>query len=132
LQDLIHDIKQLQLISEELEPTEVNRDHYFDLVRNFANQFINSLSSEKAFNQSTVNKKLFRIEANTKSLPEIIDIFENEISGKGINAASGGHLGYIPGGGIFSSSLADMMGLSAMNIQVCILLLRVGSLWKTN
>ena len=109
MQDLIHDIKQLQLISEELEPTEVNRDHYFDLVRNFANQFINSLSSEKAFNQSTVNKKLFRIEAKTKSLPEIIDIFENEISGKGINAASGGHLGYIPGGGIFSSSLADIM-----------------------
>ena len=109
MQDLIHDIKQLQLISEELEPTEVNRDHYFDLVRDFANQFINSLGSEKAFNQSTVNKKLFRIDAKTKSLPEIIDIFENEISGKGINAASGGHLGYIPGGGIFSSSLADMM-----------------------
>ncbi len=46
---------------------------------------------------------------STKKLPEIIDIFDNEVSGKGINAASGGHLGYIPGGGIFSSSLADMM-----------------------
>jgi len=109
LKDLIHDIKQLQLISEELEPTEVNRDHYFDLVRNFANQFINSLTSKKAFNQSTVNKKSFSIASRTKTLPEIIDIFKNEISGKGINAASGGHLGYIPGGGIFSSSLADFM-----------------------
>jgi glutamate/tyrosine decarboxylase-like PLP-dependent enzyme len=109
LQDLIHDIKQLQLISEALEPTEANRDHYFDLIRNFSNQFINSLSSEKAFNQSTVDKKSFRIDAKTKTLPEIIRIFKNEISGKGINAASGGHLGYIPGGGIFSSSLADLM-----------------------
>ena len=109
MKDLIHDIKQLQLISEELEPTEVNRDHYFDLVRNFANQFINSLTSKKAFNQSTVNKKSFSIASRTKTLPEIIDIFKNEISGKGINAASGGHLGYIPGGGIFSSSLADFM-----------------------
>ena len=42
-------------------------------------------------------------------LDEIIGVFENEVSGKGINAASGGHLGYIPGGGIFSASLADMM-----------------------
>jgi len=109
LQDLIHDIKQLQLISEELEPTEANRDHYFDLVRNFANKFIKSLGSKKAFNQSTVNKKLFSVEDKTKTLPEIIRIFENEITGKGINAASGGHLGYIPGGGIFSSSLADLM-----------------------
>ncbi|MGB5321568.1 pyridoxal phosphate-dependent decarboxylase family protein, partial [Lutimonas sp.] len=70
---------------------------------------INSLGSKKAFNQSTVNEKLFKIDGSTKKLPEIIDIFDNEVSGKGINAASGGHLGYIPGGGIFSSSLADMM-----------------------
>jgi aromatic-L-amino-acid decarboxylase len=109
MQDLIVEIKQLQLKSEELEPTETNRDNYLELVRNFANQFINSLGSKKAFNQSTVNEKLFKIDGSTKKLPEIIDIFDNEVSGKGINAASGGHLGYIPGGGIFSSSLADMM-----------------------
>lgn len=109
MQDLIDEIKQLQLKSEELEPTETNRDNYLELVRNFANQFINSLGSKKAFNQSTVNEKLFKIDDSTKKLPEIIDIFDNEVSGKGINAASGGHLGYIPGGGIFSSSLADMM-----------------------
>lgn len=109
MQDLIDEIKKLQLKSEELEPTETNRDNYLELVRNFANQFINSLGSKKAFNQSTVNEKLFKIDVSTKKLPEIIDIFDNEVSGKGINAASGGHLGYIPGGGIFSSSLADMM-----------------------
>ena len=109
MQDLIDEIKQLQLNSEELEPTEANRGYYFDLVRNFANHFLNSLSSEKAYKQSTVNEKLFRIDGKTKKLTEIIDIFENEVSGKGINAASGGHLGYIPGGGIFSASLADMM-----------------------
>ena len=109
MQELIVEIKQLQLKSEELEPTETNRNNYLELVRNFANQFINSLGSKKAFNQSTVNEKLFKIDGSTKKLPEIIDIFDNEVSGKGINAASGGHLGYIPGGGIFSSSLADMM-----------------------
>lgn len=109
MQDIIDKIKNLQLSSEELEPTESNRSHYFDLVRNFANHFINSLSSDKAYNQSTVNEKLFRIDGKTKKLDEIIGVFENEVSGKGINAASGGHLGYIPGGGIFSASLADMM-----------------------
>ncbi len=107
--DLIHDIKQLQLISEELEPTESNRDHYFNLIRGFANHFINSLSTAKAFDQSTVNEMLFRIDGKTKKLPELIDIFKNEVSSKGINAASGGHLGYIPGGGIFTASLADLM-----------------------
>ncbi len=62
MQDLIDEIKQLQLKSEELEPTETNRDNYLELVRNFANQFINSLGSKKAFNQSTVNEKLFKID----------------------------------------------------------------------
>ncbi|MCP4884730.1 MAG: L-2,4-diaminobutyrate decarboxylase, partial [Flavobacteriales bacterium] len=109
MQEFIDKIEQLQLISQELEPTEANRDNYFNLVRNFANEFINSLDIKKAYHQSSVNELLFKIEDKTKELPEIIDIFNKEVSGKGINAASGGHLGYVPGGGIFSSSLADMM-----------------------
>jgi len=109
MQEFIDKIEQLQLISQELEPTEANRDSYFNLVRNFANEFINSLDIKKAYHQSSVNELLFKIEDKTKELPEIIDIFNKEVSGKGINAASGGHLGYVPGGGIFSSSLADMM-----------------------
>lgn len=109
MQDFIDKIKKLQMISEELEPTESDRNDYFHLVRNFANEFINSLGDQKAYQQSEVNEQLFRIENKTKKLPKIIDIFKKEVSEKGINAASGGHLGYIPGGGIFSSSLADMM-----------------------
>lgn len=109
MQDFIDKIKKLQMISEELEPTESDRNDYFHLVRNFANEFINSLGDQKAYQQSEVNEQLFRIEDKTKKLPKIIDIFKKEVSEKGINAASGGHLGYIPGGGIFSSSLADMM-----------------------
>src|SRR5690606_37269656 len=35
--------------------------------------------------------------------------YQSEVAETGINAASGGHLGYIPGGGIFASAIADFL-----------------------
>jgi glutamate/tyrosine decarboxylase-like PLP-dependent enzyme len=40
-------------------------------------------------------------------LTDIIDILKSEVDPPGINAASGGHLGYIPGGGIYTAGLGD-------------------------
>ena len=40
-------------------------------------------------------------------LDKLIALVENNVDKEGLNPASGGHLGYIPGGGIYSSSLGD-------------------------
>ena len=106
MNELVQKIQELQQISNALEPTEQQRKHYFDQCKKFANDFINSLTTKKAFNQAEIDVNTFTIGKKNKNLAEIIHTYDKEVANKGINAASGNHLGYIPGGGIFSASLA--------------------------
>ena len=42
-------------------------------------------------------------------IEELLDLVEREIDGPGLQPASGGHLGYIAGGGIYASALGDYL-----------------------
>jgi glutamate/tyrosine decarboxylase-like PLP-dependent enzyme len=44
-----------------------------------------------------------------KPFKNLLEIYQREVAETGITAASGKHLGYIPGGGIFAAALADFM-----------------------
>ena len=102
-------IVELQQISMALEPSKQKRNDYFDQIKKYTNDFIDSLDTTKAYNQAKIDTGAFTIGKKNKELTEIIKTYENEVANKGINAASGKHLGYIPGGGIFSASLGDIM-----------------------
>lgn len=47
------------------------------------------------------------------SLAKALDLFEREIDGPGLQPASGGHLGYIPGGGLFAGALGDLLAAAS-------------------
>ncbi|MBS1486759.1 MAG: L-2,4-diaminobutyrate decarboxylase, partial [Bacteroidetes bacterium] len=78
-----------------------------DSVTSYANQFISGLDKIKAFREKEATS--LEITNNKKSLPTLLDLYQKEVAEKGINAASGKHLGYIPGGGIFTAALADFL-----------------------
>lgn len=107
--DLKNRILELQRISDALEPKEEERNGYLSEVSAYANKFINELPKTKAFSNEPISKDGFKISDKQKSVGFILDLYEKEIASKGINAASGGHLGYIPGGGIYTSALADYL-----------------------
>lgn len=107
MSDLKETIMALQAQSKVLEPDESTRNDYVSKVHNYANQFLNTLPEVPAFNSTKELEGVFSVNNNKKSLSEILDIYANEVAKKGINAASGAHLGYIPGGGIYTSALAD-------------------------
>jgi len=107
--DLKKKILELQKISEALEPKEEERNRYFSEVHDYANRFINDLPKTNAFSNERASPNAFKISDKQKSLKSILDLYSKEIASKGINAASGGHLGYIPGGGIYTSALADYL-----------------------
>ena len=109
MNELEQKILNLQQMSMALEPTNQERSDYFDQMKEYTRDFINSLTTTKAFNQAKIDKGAFTIGRKNKKLREIIKTYENEVAYKGINAGSGKHLGYIPGGGIFSASLGDLM-----------------------
>jgi len=97
----------LQRISDALEPSETDRNQYITQVNEYTNSFINSIEKTNTYSNRKESSNAFSLDGRKKSLQEIIKIYADEVASKGINPASGGHLGYIPGGGIYTSALAD-------------------------
>jgi len=107
--DLKNRILELQSISENLEPSESERNVYLEKVHAYANQFINSIDNVDAFSSERETANAFAVTNQRKTIDDILKLYADEVATKGINAASGGHLGYIPGGGIYTSALADYL-----------------------
>ena len=106
---LISQILALQKVSEALEPSKEDRNNMQEEIQNFANHFIDNLESYPAFNQSDVNIESLKLTATKSKLPKILQAFNSEVVLKGIKPASGGHVGYIPGGGIYTAALGDFL-----------------------
>jgi len=109
MSELLQKIAQLEQLSEVLEPKEQLRDHYLKLVQQYANRFLNELPEMHGYNGENVNGEAFKIDGNAHELEQLLDIYDHEVAQKGITPASGGHIGYIPGGGLFLAALGDYL-----------------------
>ncbi len=103
------EILSLQRISESLEPPEKTRDKLFELVKDYANSFLNNLETLPAYVQAEKIKIKTTKLQTAWSIEEILECLQTEVDKYGINPASPGHLGYIAGGGIFASALGDFL-----------------------
>jgi aromatic-L-amino-acid/L-tryptophan decarboxylase len=107
LQNLI----KLENISHSLDPEEGLRLSMWHQAFDYANQFLNELPNLPGFGYSDFQKlSSMRIEEKAKPIETILEILRTEVDISGISSASGKHLGFIPGGGLWSSALADMLG----------------------
>ena len=109
MESLKEKIQALQQISEKLEPDQNERNQLLSKIQDFSNEFLNDLPSTKAFSDQGLTAGSLELSKEPLSIDKIIELYKNEVASKGINPASGGHLGYIPGGGIYASSLADYL-----------------------
>jgi glutamate/tyrosine decarboxylase-like PLP-dependent enzyme len=109
MKKLIQRILELENISKELEPSEVKRNEYLQQIQDYTNCFINDIEKTKAYSDRKVKQGVLSINGNKKPLNRLIEAYANEVADKGINAAFGGHIGYVPGGGIYTSALADYL-----------------------
>jgi len=109
MNNLVQKINKLHEISEALEPNEQQRSNYISEVSTYANEFIEKLKNAKAFVGAKETPNAFELSRDKKTLAEILKVYNDEISLKGIKPASGGHVGYIPGGGIYTSAIADFL-----------------------
>lgn len=109
MKDLIQKIETYSKEAHALEIDTQNRTELLQQVSDFANAYIDSLPTGKSFNSKKVQLDRLKIKNETKSLPDILSIFKEEVTEPGLRAASGGHVGYIPGGGIYASALGDFL-----------------------
>ncbi|PWT90304.1 MAG: amino acid decarboxylase [Acidobacteria bacterium] len=105
-------ILQLEKISKQLEPTPKERREVRNRVVRYMERFLNNIETSKTYvptKDSGAGLLRSPISEQPISIDQILKLLWENVDYPGLNPASGGHLGYIPGGGIYFSSLGDYM-----------------------
>jgi len=105
-------LSELEPAARALEESPAERVRITERVVAFANEMLEGLSSRKAWapgegaRQELIDRGIPEQPAN---LDALMDLVVREVDGPGLQPASGGHLGYIAGGGLYASALGDYM-----------------------
>ncbi len=109
---MIKRLKELEKISRLLEPTVKERAETRKEVVAYTEEFINNIETIKAFNMDAeMGEGLLESPITEKGIgiKKAIRLIKKNVDHPALNPASGGHLGYIPGGGIYYSALGDYL-----------------------
>ena len=105
-------IQALEKLSRQLEPSPVDRQKARKQVIAYTERFLNRIEKAKAYNV-TKDKGIGLLDSpiseKSVSVDTALALLRDHVDFPGLNPASGGHLAYIPGGGIYYSSLGDYM-----------------------
>lgn len=108
-------IEKLNTLEEEARALEPDLEQRIGLTAKsiqFAQEYLNDLPDKKAFVQSDEKgRKLLEhpFTEEPAELADLLSLVRSEVNHAGLNPPSGGHLGYIPGGGIYTSALGDYL-----------------------
>lgn len=107
---MLEHIARLEALARQLEPEPEQRLNWGRSVWTYATDFLDKLENGKAYEGSPAQAGQWLEPSETpRPVSEILDFLSSEVDGQGINPASGYHLGYVPGGGVFPAALADFM-----------------------
>ena len=105
-------LAELELESRKLEPAADERFQVRERVVDYSETFLNSIESLPAFTLSETKGAALLdspIDENGIGIDAAINLIRENVDTPGLNPASGGHLAYIPGGGIYYSALGDYL-----------------------
>lgn len=104
------EIRNLEKLSRPLDPGPEDRLEVRSKVIDYCERFLNNIPNphDVALNES---KGLLDspIEEGDAKIDKLILLLEKNVHSSGLNPASAGHLGYIPGGGLYSAALGDYL-----------------------
>ena len=103
---------ELERSSRLLEPDSHEREVARSGVLNYSEDFLDNVESLNAYNVS-YDKGIGLLDSPITEtgigIDEAISLIRDNVDTPGLNPASGGHLAYIPGGGIYYSALGDYL-----------------------
>ena len=107
--ELESQISALATASAALEPTPAELISWQEAADNLLREFIGSLSTQKTFSPSQPRTLTdFDQEVGDSDSPQhLLAAVKNGLTGSGISTAGAGHLGFIPGGGLYLGAVAD-------------------------
>jgi len=109
---MIEKIKELEKISRQLEPASEQRTQWNTALHNYAEKFLEHNETVPTYITTEDKGKgilAHPISEDPASLDTLLELFENHVDRPGLNPASHGHLGYIPGGGIYPAAMGDFL-----------------------
>jgi len=108
---MLNKIKQLEQLSVGLDPSAIQRAEMTTLAIDYAESFLGKLPDMNTFEPDKGRNNLLEqaFGEQAEDMPGLLEMLDTAVIHEGINAASGGHMGYIPGGGIYPSSLGDFL-----------------------
>ncbi|MFA5906658.1 MAG: aminotransferase class V-fold PLP-dependent enzyme, partial [Desulfobacula sp.] len=109
---LIDNIRELEKKSRLLEPLQNERQELFGTVNRYAENFLMTLSKTPVFqNPGDAGAGFLNLSINEEpeGLDSLLKNFDDQVIRSGLNPASPGHFGYIPGSGLYYSALGDFL-----------------------
>ena len=103
---------QLEELSRALEPSSADRQQTRSAVVEYSEKFLDEIEHLKTYQISEARGRgIFDspISESGIDISEAIELLRQNVDEPGLNPASGGHLAYIPGGGIYYSALGDYL-----------------------
>lgn len=109
--DLARRLAALEPVARRLDPESPDRAGLRDAVIRYGEEFLDALPTGPAYQTGDrgLPAAAWAPEEEPRDLAEALDLLRRSIDVPGINPASGRHLGYIPGGGLYASALADYL-----------------------
>ena len=108
---MLEKLNELERIARQLEPDQGERELMLDEVRDYAESFLTGLPAARAYtkDEGRLDLSIAPIDEAPTSMSSLLQLIYSEVDTTGINSASAGQLGYIPGGGLFPSALGDYL-----------------------
>jgi aromatic-L-amino-acid decarboxylase len=110
--ELDNTLANLEHTARQLEPSPATRNAWNAAVQAYADRFIDQIEDIKAFvtgKEQGVGLPAFGLEESGRPIDDLLEVLQEQVDTPGLNPASGGHLGYVPGGGIFPTALGDYL-----------------------
>jgi len=111
-EQLRNKILSLERDSKALEPRGKALNSLTEKVVTYGHSYLNNVDGIKAYNKEfKADNALLAagMPENGQGIDKILEIIDKEVDTPGINPASGNHLGYIPGGGVYPTALGDYL-----------------------
>jgi aromatic-L-amino-acid decarboxylase len=109
-EDIVNRISSLEEAARRLEPDSRERRRIIEEAAGHIDRFIGSLSNAKAYEEGSCDRlKSLNVEERGRTFDELAGILQDEAYRFGLNSSSGACFAYIPGGGIWTSSIADLL-----------------------
>ncbi len=109
-------LRETEQEAKQLEPSPEERERIGREVLDHVNGFLEKLPEQKAYYSDQGSGEGIEEhppDSAPLSLKEALRILDKEVDTPGLNAASGGHMGYVPGGGVPMSGYGDLLAAIA-------------------